>query len=159
MKIHLTVSRVHGDHMRCAVLKQTIGEAPSRCTDVQTDFASNFKVPVLKGAFKFQSTTTDILRAFAEQFVESEFQKVVPFANLHQRSAPGRRPTKVPAPAPVQSAKASANKSLTRIPSRFSTEFSTVVLKTSFISPRRPEPSIVQHKSRPAGGFFRPIAQ
>jgi len=67
MKIHLTVSRVHGDHMRCAVLEQTIGEAPSRCTDVQTDFASNFKVPVLKGAFEFQSTTTDILRAFAEQ--------------------------------------------------------------------------------------------
>src|ERR1700680_1479040 len=67
MKIHLTVSRVHRDHMRCAVLKQTIGEAPSRCTDVETDFAGNFKMPVLKAAFKFPSTTTDILRAFAER--------------------------------------------------------------------------------------------
>src|SRR6267143_5646983 len=67
MKFHSTVSRVHRDHMRCAVLKQTISEAPGRCTDVETDFASNFKMPVLQGAFKFQSTTTDILRAFAEQ--------------------------------------------------------------------------------------------
>src|ERR1700694_114637 len=105
------------------------------------------------------------MRAFArqhqsaldEKFVESEFQKVVPFANTHPRSAPRRRATKVPAPAPVQSGKASANKSLTRILSRFSTEFPTLGVKNFSISPRRPEPSIDQTKAARQAAFFVPF--
>jgi len=63
--------------MRCAVLEQTIGEAPVDAPTSRQTFPA-LQGAVLKGAFEFKSTTTDILRAFAEQAIFEPASTAVP---------------------------------------------------------------------------------
>src|SRR5580658_724000 len=67
LEIHLPVTRVDRDHASCAVLQQAIGEPTGGGADVEANSARNIYIPVLKGAFKFQSAAANILQIFAEQ--------------------------------------------------------------------------------------------